>query len=92
MAKYYAVRNGYRMGIFTSWEDCKSAVSGFSGAQYKSFGTLGEAEEYLGVGRKNGLSPRKNTAVAYVDGSYDINTGRFAYGAVIFFNGKELCD
>lgn len=23
MAKYYAVKNGYTPGIYTSWDDCK---------------------------------------------------------------------
>ena len=32
----------------------------------------------------------KDTAVAYVDGSYDIKTGRFSYGVVFFANGSEM--
>lgn len=30
--KYYAVRKGYKTGIFVDWEECKSYVCGFSGA------------------------------------------------------------
>ncbi len=95
MAKYYAVKNGYRIGIFTDWDDCKSAVNGFSGAEYKSFKTLEEAEIYLGV-RKKTAPPFQSApnipqrAAAYVDGSFDPASGRFSYGAVIFHNGKEI--
>lgn len=50
--KYYAVRKGKKKGIFQSWADCKAAVDGYSGAEYKGFGTLEEAEAYLGGGKK----------------------------------------
>ena len=47
--KFYAVRKGHSVGIFESWEECKAAVEGFSGAEYKGFGSLAEAEGYLGI-------------------------------------------
>lgn len=47
--KYYAVKVGRKCGIFRSWDDCKAQVTGFSGAVYKSFPTLTEAEAYLGL-------------------------------------------
>ncbi len=45
--KFYAVRKGHRVGIFESWEECKVAVEGFSGAEYKGFPNREEAEGYL---------------------------------------------
>ena len=48
MAKYYAVRNGYHTGIFNTWDECKKEVSGFSGAEYKSFTKLEDAKAFLG--------------------------------------------
>jgi len=42
--KYYVVWFGNPTGIFHSWEDCKKAITGISGAQYKSFETLKEAQ------------------------------------------------
>lgn len=47
--KVYAVKTGKVPGIFTSWEECKASVDGFSGAEYKGFGTLAEAKAYLGI-------------------------------------------
>lgn len=32
---------------------------------------------------------KTGAAIAYVDGSYNISTKRFSYGAVIFYNGNE---
>lgn len=45
--KYYAVKEGKDPGIYISWSECKKQVVGHSGALYKSFPTLGEAENYL---------------------------------------------
>ena len=44
---YYAVRRGRKTGIFTTWEECRAAVHGFSGAVYKGFETREEALNYL---------------------------------------------
>lgn len=34
--KYYAVKKGKMPGIYYSWNECKTQVDGFSGAEYKS--------------------------------------------------------
>lgn len=81
--KYYAVKNGRKTGIFTDWESCRAQVEGFSGAQYKSFAGKTAAEAYLS-GENAGFSQ----VTAYVDGSFNIKTGEYSYGAVIFYNGS----
>ncbi|MGN0438885.1 MAG: viroplasmin family protein [Lachnospiraceae bacterium] len=49
MAKknYYVVVKGRTPGIYFSWEDCKAQIDHFSGAVYKGFVTLSEAEDFL---------------------------------------------
>lgn len=47
--KYYAVKKGKITGVFTSWEECRDSVEGYSGAEYKGFALRGEAEAYLGM-------------------------------------------
>lgn len=42
--KYYVVWKGRRTGIFKTWEACSAQVTGFTGAQYKSFESLPAAE------------------------------------------------
>ncbi len=42
--KYYVVWRGFRPGIYSTWEACKKQVEGFERAQYKSFGSLEEAQ------------------------------------------------
>ena len=46
--KYYAVRRGYRPGLYLSWADCEQQVRGYRGAQFKGFWVRKEAEIYLG--------------------------------------------
>ena len=48
--KFYAVRQGRKIGMFLTWDECKKQVMGYPGAIYKSFGTEAEAKEYLGIG------------------------------------------
>ena len=43
--KFYTVWKGSRPGIYTSWKDCKAAISNYKGAQYKSFPTFEEAKK-----------------------------------------------
>lgn len=47
MSKYYAVKKGKHPGVYKTWSECQQQVSGFSGAIYKSFPTLTDAQEWL---------------------------------------------
>lgn len=96
--KIYAVKKGRQTGIYYIWDECKEQVQGFSGAEYKSFKTEQEAREYL-YGRKASRTfstvadpskQNKDTAIAYVDGSFDNKTRRYSYGCVIFYAGKKF--
>ena len=93
--KYYAVKNGYHIGIFETWEECRKEVEGYSGAEYKGFASRYDAEEYLGVNHQISLfdepaETESNTAIAYVDGSYNIETAVYGYGVVMFAGGREI--
>ncbi len=98
--KFYAVKAGRQTGIFNSWEECKKQVDGYPSASYKSFKTAAEAAAYIGlipnqtaIANANN-SPADfvtdNTAIAYVDGSYNISTCEYGYGVVFFYNGEEI--
>ncbi|MCC8159748.1 MAG: ribonuclease H family protein [Oscillospiraceae bacterium] len=90
--KYYAVRNGFHIGIFNTWDECKKEVSGFSGAEYKGFTNLADARDYVSGNAQASPSDaeNKNTATAYVDGSYNVKTKVFGCGVVIFLKEKEI--
>ncbi|OIJ17363.1 hypothetical protein BKP37_02335 [Anaerobacillus alkalilacustris] len=93
--KYYAVKQGKRTGIFTTWDECKQNVHGYPGAEYKSFTSKAQAETYL-TGTQETGDPEKDRAaeseaevVAYVDGSFNEVSNEFSYGAVIFYQGEQ---
>lgn len=89
MAKFYAVRKGKTSGIFFSWDDCKAQVEGYKGAEYKSFKTLSEAENYIS-GNESECDDYKDMLCAYVDGSFDPATGRYGSGVVYVINDEVV--
>ncbi len=84
--KYYAIKAGKKTGIFDNWDEAKENVVGYQGAVYKSFSSLEDAQNYLEDVKMDEISGN----VAYVDGSYDVKSGAYSFGAVIFVDGKEL--
>ncbi len=87
MKKYYAVKNGKKIGIYESWEECKEQVSGFSGAIYKSFQNREDALAFI---KEEEKSAENSECTAYIDGSFSLENLEFSYGAVIFRNGEAL--
>lgn len=91
--KFYAVRQGRKIGMFLTWDECKKQVMGYPGAIYKSFGTEEEAKEYLGIAvaadDMQGGDPSAGAVEIYVDGSYHAGTKEFSYGMVVLINGKK---
>lgn len=84
MAKFYAVRDGRKTGIFLTWEECKAQIDGYSGASYKSFKTVDEAKDFLRFEEpKTDLSG----LCAYVDGSFNAKKQIYGSGAVILVDG-----
>lgn len=95
--KFYAVRKGKTTGIFSSWNECKAQVEGFTNAEYKSFKTEQEAKNYLEIitpaqETKYKSSKEGNTSSVeiYVDGSYNSKTNEFSYGMIVLRDGKEF--
>lgn len=88
MAKYYAVKKGKKTGIYFTWDECKEQVNGYSGAIYKSFSSLKEAESFLEDNKTSSMTA--DGLLAYVDGSYNIKTKEYGYGCVILEGQKVI--
>lgn len=43
--KFYVIWEGHETGIALTWEKCEEMVKGYSGARFKSFSTIEEAEK-----------------------------------------------
>lgn len=93
--KVYAIKEGFsnlkgeRVAniIVDSWSECEAFIKGVKGAKYKSFNSYEEAEKYLAEGdpilRKGKDEYPMYIHHAYVDGSYNDNSGKYSYGLLI---------
>lgn len=97
--KYYAVKVGLQRGIFRTWEECRLNVSGYPGAEFKSFKAKADACAYLGIEyvedepedifeQKNGWKEGDCVKI-YVDGSYNSASKEFSYGMVVLGESGE---
>lgn len=96
--KYYAVKKGYKPGIYTTWEACSRQVNGYSGADFKRFYDLEDAEDFLNStdaytrathASTNNKKPRQKTPYAYVDGSFNETTERYGFGGFLVVGENE---
>lgn len=110
--KFYGVRKGFAPGVYTTWDECKSQVDGFSGAEYKSFKTESEARNYIDPEKCDETIDESTQALidagivftsdggvvtseefekpyAFVDGSFNSETGVYGYGGYLFDGAKK---
>lgn len=89
--KFYAVRKGREIGIYTSWVEAEKRVKSYPSADYKSFATMSDARAYLsgydhyidsGTAEDVNREVQKEIAclnedevIAFVDGSFDDGKG-----------------
>ncbi|MBE6062325.1 MAG: reverse transcriptase-like protein [Clostridium butyricum] len=96
--KFYAIQRGFDSNknekienrIVNTWAECLQYVKGIKGAKYKSFESMDDANAYLNEGnrmlKKSDDNYPKDCLHAYVDGSYNVADGRYAYGVVCVKN------
>jgi len=100
--KYYVVWKGRKTGIFDTWADCERQVRGFVGAEYKSFGTINEAEKALTSsydsykGKSSSSGKWKDASVPpvspsiCVDAAVSGSPGKMEYRGVFLESGDEF--
>lgn len=104
--KFYVVWKGKRPGIYESWKDCKAAITGYGGAEYKSFESFDQAKkayngnyaDYRGSKKeKTSLSKedllkigQPNYHSISVDAASSGNPGVMEYQGVDTKTGKKL--
>lgn len=100
--KFYVIKEGFdarnnervENKLVRSWDECKKLVVGVKGAKYKSFESIGEANEYLNGNNKllkKGIDTYPlDWLQIYVDGSYNAETERFSYAFVAVRNNIIL--
>ncbi|WP_298488034.1 ribonuclease H family protein [uncultured Maribacter sp.] len=104
--KFYVVWQGLKPGIYTSWKECKAAITGYKGAQYKSFESLATAQtayngsynDYKGQKTKKATLSKEELAKyglpnynsIAVDAASSGNPGIMEYQGVDSKSGKRL--
>lgn len=90
--KYYAVRKGETPGIYLTWGDCQKNIQGYSGAEYKGFDDIREAEAFLlggaGVSAHTGKNGKEAVDAAYVDVAEAHFQDVAGNGAVAYVDGS----
>lgn len=91
-SKFYAVKKGKAPGIYRTWAECSAQVHGFSGAIYKSFQTMEEAESFMGnMSSPTSIksnNPKKNISTMSAPSIEDILEGRYTDVAVAYVDGS----
>ncbi len=83
--KFYAVRKGLKPGIYNTWDEAKVLVNGFKGAEYKSFKTIEEANEFMdGVNSINAI-PKKQVCVSSINNDINSRINNLSSNSVIAF-------
>ena len=86
--KYYAVRKGVVPGIYYSWDECKKQINNFSCAEYKSFKSLSEAEQFMNKTiQKTKID--KTSPYAFISGCFNNLNKTYGYGGIIFHEGQK---
>lgn len=93
--KYYAVKEGRKTGIYTSWDEAEKLVKGYPDAKYKSFKIMEDAEHYMN-GDMEEMPPATATQIeepdgdyAFVDGSFNADTNTYGYGGFLSTGGVK---
>lgn len=99
--KFYAVANGRKPGIYSSWPEAEAQVKGYGGAKYKGFVSREAAEAWMGDPqwgkttkplKKKEIHKQQPPSGAsieiYTDGGAINNPGPGGYGVVLLVDGE----
>ncbi|MBK8055585.1 MAG: ribonuclease H family protein [Saprospiraceae bacterium] len=103
--KYYVVWEGFTPGIYMTWDECKTQITGHPSAKYKAFENRAEAEfaqkrnyfEFVNKAalpkKESGMKQSRSAIIAdsiSVDAACSGNPGLMEYRGVETQSGKQL--
>ena len=98
--KYYVVWRGAKPGIYHSWDECKAQTNGYSGAIFKSFLDLDEAQkafeqkpwlpkpQYIKEKKEEAKTIGQDPVSIFCDGGCYPNPGPSGTGMAVYFDGE----
>lgn len=88
---------GNKPGIYSTWEECQQQIRGYSGAVYKKFKTMQEANLFIDrnendsyVKKEESQDVSQELIYAYVDGSYNPKNNTVGYGLALVKNNEVI--
>ena len=81
MSSFYAVAKGNKIGVFTSWDECKKCIEGFDNPIYKKFQNIEEATEFV--------DDYINNLYVYTDGACINNGSKDARASIGIYFSKD---
>ena len=102
--KFYVVWQGHKVGVFSTWEECRAATFNYPKAKYKSFPTLEQAQKAFQRAYTDyiGQSPSSSSTTKFqkigqpnyhsiaVDAASSGNPGTVEYRGVYTKSKKEI--
>ena len=91
--KFYAVANGYNIGIFSTWNECNEQVKGFRNAKFQKFDTEKEATSYINkyqpITDETIINKIEPDYYIYTDGACSNNGSENAIAGLGIYFGKD---
>lgn len=84
---YYAVKKGYKPGIYNTWEECKKNVNGFKRAEFKKFKNIDNAKNFINITEENKIEDYD--IIIYTDGGCINNGKKNAKASIGVYFGKN---
>ncbi len=93
--KYYVVWKGINPGVYNSWEEAKNQITGFEGAQYKSFLSLNEARIMFERGYsfyQKSINKESNTPKKIIQNSISVDAACSGNPGLMEYRGVKTID
>lgn len=81
MSSFYAVAKGIKVGVYTTWEECKTHTEGYDNPIFKKFKTIEEATEFI--------EDFTNNLYVYTDGACINNGSKEARAGIGIYFSKD---
>ena len=93
--EFFAVKSGFKPGIYNSREDCMCQIRGFPYGDYRIFPTLNQARKYLNLPIVDDVVQSKmevfNQEISiYTDGSYNKYKNKYSWSFVVYKDDVEM--
>lgn len=84
---YYAVARGRRVGLYDTWEECKSQVDDFYNPRYKKFNSEKEAKDFIAQNRDRASSDKPTKTD--IDRKKNQQKAKESFYGIVYKDGKS---